>query len=167
MHYDAIIIDNGVLGWPNYNRLDNKLLYEKANGVDYNLRVQGLQPNKIQALGNSSQIVSFHYWGVNYANGIRNLQVGTNDVTSQNFEVKISPNPTVDFAQLTLRANDASEAIISVHNLLGETLMTRSVNILEGENQLDIDLQNLPSGNYVVRVAAENGAGAALKLVKI
>ncbi|MBP6810069.1 MAG: M4 family metallopeptidase [Saprospiraceae bacterium] len=165
--YDAIIIDNGVLGWPNYNRLDNKLLYEKANGVDYNLRVQGLQPNKIQALGNSSQIVSFHYWGVNYANGIRNLQVGTNDVTSQNFEVKISPNPTVDFAQLTLRANDASEAIISVHNLLGETLMTRSVNILEGENQLDIDLQNLPSGNYVVRVAAENGAGAALKLVKI
>jgi len=165
--YDAIITNNGVLGWPNFNRLDNKLLYEKANGVDYNLRLQGLQPNKIQPLGNSSQIVSFHYWGVNYANGIRNLQVGTNDVANQNFEVKISPNPTADFAQLTLRAHDASGAIISVHNLLGEILMTRSVNIVEGENLLDIDLQNLPSGNYVVRVAAENGAGAALKLVKI
>ena len=165
--YDAIITDNGVLGWPNYNRLDNKLLYEKANGVDYNLRLQGLQPNKIQALGNSSQIASFHYWGVYYANGIRNLQVGNQDVASQNFEVKISPNPTADFAQLTLRANDASGAVISVHSLLGETLMTRSVNILEGENLLDIDLQNLPSGNYVVRVATENGAGAVLKLVKI
>ncbi|MDO8368384.1 MAG: M4 family metallopeptidase [Saprospiraceae bacterium] len=165
--YDAIITNNGVLGWPNYTRLDNKILYEKANGLDYNLRLQGLNANKIQAQGNSTQVVPFHYWGVWFANGIRSLMVGTDEISGQDFDLKIAPNPTTDFAQLSLRANAASDAIISLHNLLGETLMTRAVNLSTGENQLDIDLQHLPSGNYVVRIATENGAGAALKLVKI
>ena len=44
--------------------------------------------------------------------------------------------------------------------------MTRSVSLAAGENLLDIDLQHLPSGNYVLRLAAENGAGAAVKVVK-
>jgi len=74
---------------------------------------------------------------------------------------------TADFAQLSLRANSASGAVISLHNLLGETLMTRSVNLSEGKNLLDIDLQQLPAGNYVVRIATENGGGAALKVVKL
>ncbi|MFM9950676.1 MAG: M4 family metallopeptidase [Saprospiraceae bacterium] len=164
--YDVIVSNNGELGWPNYTRLDNKLMYEKPNATGYDLRLQSLNPNKIQPQGNSSQIVSAHYWGVWFANGVRDLQVGTDELEGQNFDLKISPNPTADFAQLSLRANTASDAIISLHNLLGETLMTRSINLSEGENLLDIDLQHLPSGNYVVRIATENGGGAALKVVK-
>lgn len=165
--YDVIVTNNGELGWPNYNRLDNKLLYEKANATGYDLRLQSLNPNKIQPQGGSSQVVSAHYWGVWFANGLRDLQVGTNELEGQDFDLKISPNPTADFAQLSLRANAASDAVISLHNLLGETLLTRPVNLSEGENLLDIDLQHLPSGNYVVHIATENGGGAALKLVKL
>ena len=165
--YDVIVANNGELGWPIYNRLDNKLMYEKPNASGFDLRLQSLNPNKIQPQGGSSQIVSAHYWGVWFANGVRNLQVSTNELEGQDFDLKISPNPTADFAQLSLRANTASDAIVSLHNLLGETLMTRSINLSEGENLLDIDLQHLPSGNYVVRIATEQGGGAALKLVKL
>ena len=165
--YDVIVSNNGVLGWPSYTRLDNKLMFERANATGYDLRTQGLNTNKIQPLGSSSQVVSAHYWGVWFANGVRDLQVGTNDLEGQYSDLKISPNPTADFAQMSLRANAASDAVISLHNLLGETLMTRSVSLSEGENLLDIDLQQLPSGNYVVRIATENGGGAAMKLVKL
>ncbi|MBC7776016.1 MAG: peptidase M4 family protein [Phycisphaerae bacterium] len=164
--YNEIVTDNGNWGWPNYNRLDNKLMYEKEDASGYDLRLQGLNPTKIEPQGSSSQIVASHYGGVWYGNGIRSLNVGTDDIERQNFEVKISPNPTADFAQLTLNAHAASGAIISLHNLLGETLMTRSVNLLEGENLLDIDLLHLPSCNYVVSIAAENGGGAAVKLIR-
>ena len=164
--YDAIITDNGELGWPNYTRLDNKILYEKPTAAGYDLRLQGLNPNKIQPQGGNSLIVSAHYWGVWYANGSRNLMVGANEVSGLDFDVKISPNPTADFAQLTLNTSVVSNARISLHNMLGEMLMTRSVSLSAGENLLDIDLQHLPSGNYVVRIAAENGAGVAVKLVK-
>lgn len=164
--YDAIVTNNGELGWPNYNRLDNKLLYEKANASGYDLRLQGLNANKIQPQGTSSLALTAHYWGVWFANGTRNLQVGTEDVVNQDLSLKISPNPTADFAQLSLRVEGSMGAQISLHNLLGETLMTRSVSLTAGENLLDIDLQHLPSGNYVLRLAAENGAGAAVKVVK-
>jgi Zn-dependent metalloprotease len=164
--YDVIVSNNGDLGWPNYNRLDNKLMYEKPNATGVDLRLQGLNTTKIQPQGNSSQIVSAHYWGVMFANGIRNLQVGTEDLNGQAFDLKIAPNPTADFAQLSLRSTVSSDAVISLHNLLGETLMTRSVTLAAGENQLNVDLQHLPAGNYVVRIATENGGGAALKVVK-
>jgi bacillolysin len=163
----VIVSNNGELGWPSYTRLDNKLLFERANATGYDLRTQGLNANKIQPLGSSSQVVSAHYWGVWFANGIRDLQVGTDELEGQYSDLKISPNPTADFAQLSLRAKTGSGATISLHNLLGETLMTRSVSLSEGENLLDIDLQHLPSGNYVVRIATENGGGAALKVVKL
>lgn len=165
--YDLIVANNGDLGWPSYNRLDNQLLYEKPNQTGYDLRLQNLNPNKIQPQGNSSQIVSAHYWGVWYGNGTRSLLVGAEDLVNQNFELKISPNPTTDFAQLSLQAKVASGANILVSNLLGETLMSRAVTLTAGANVLDIDLQNFPAGNYVVRIATENGAGAAVKLVKI
>jgi Zn-dependent metalloprotease len=165
--YDVIVSNNGELGWPSYTRLDNKLLFERANATGYDLRTQGLNANKIQPLGSSSQVVSAHYWGVWFANGVRDLQVGTNELGSTYSDLKISPNPTADIAQLSLRAKTGSGATISLHNLLGETLMTRSVNLSEGENLLDIDLQHLPAGNYVVRIATENGGGAALKVVKL
>ncbi|MFN0037835.1 MAG: M4 family metallopeptidase [Saprospiraceae bacterium] len=164
--YDVIVANNGDLGWPSYSRLDNRIVFEKADATGYNLRLQPLAPSKIQPQGATITFVADHYWGVWFANGTRSFMVGTEDVAGQDFEVKISPNPTADVAVLALRAKAASEAHISLHNLLGETLMTRSVNLSEGENQLDVDLQHLPSGNYVVRIAAENGAGAALKLVK-
>lgn len=164
--YDAIVLNNNDLGWPNYNRLDSKLLYEKANATGYDLRLQGLNPNKIQPQGSSTQVVSSHYWGVWFANGTRNLQVGTNEAAGPAFDLKIAPNPTTDLAQLSLRTELASSAVISLHNLLGETLMTRTVQLAAGKNQLDIDLQQLPAGNYVVRIATENGGGAAVKLVK-
>lgn len=164
--YDVIVSNNEVLGWPNYNRLDNKLLYEKANGSVYNLRLQGLNANKIQPLGGSNQVVSSHYWGVWYANGNRSLMVGAENLSNQGFALKISPNPTADFAQINIQALSSTDANICLYNVMGETLMTRAVNLSAGENVLDLDLQHLPTGNYIVRLATENGAGAALKLVK-
>ncbi len=164
--YDAIVSNNGDLGWPSFNRLDNKIIYEKANSTGSDLRLQGLNANKIQPQGGSSQVVSAHYWGVMFANGTRSIQVGTDELSGQDFNLKISPNPTADVAKLTLQAKSASDAIINLHNLLGETVMTRSVNLTAGENQLDIDLQQLPAGNYVLRIVTENGAGAALKVIK-
>lgn len=164
--YDVILSNNGSLGWPNFTRLDNKLMFEKANANGYDLRLQGLNANKIQPLGTSTQVVPAHYWGVWFANGVRNLQVGTETLENEVIGLKLSPNPAIDFAQLSLQNAKASSAIISLHNVLGETLMSRSVTLSEGDNLLDIDLQHLPSGNFVLRIATENGGGAALKLVK-
>jgi Zn-dependent metalloprotease len=159
--YDVIVGNNGTLGWPNYNRLDDKLLYQKNS---YNLRLQGLAPNKIQAQGGSTQIIANHQWGVWYANGNRDLMVSAEEPSA--FEaIQLSPNPTTGAAKLALTARAAEEAVVSVHDLLGKTLQSRSVQLAVGQNFLDLNLQELPIGTYIVRVTTPQ-TGAALKLVK-
>lgn len=163
--YDRIIADNGVLGWPNYNRLDNKLLYEKQTST-YDLRLQNLNPNKIQAQGGSSLFVPAHYWGVWFGNGTRNLQVDAKEIDNQTFNASISPNPTANFAQMRLDSKTQTGALVTLHNMLGETLMSRNFALSVGENVLDLDLQSFPAGQYVLRVVTEQGAGAAMKVIR-
>lgn len=164
--YDVIVSNNGDLGWPNYNRLDTRLIFDKPTAQGYDIRSQGLNANKIQPQGGNTSLIPAHYWGVWFANGNRSLQVGTEDLQSQGFALSIAPNPTADVAQLRMNAPVATGASISLHSILGETLLTRNVSFTQGENVLDLDLQSYPAGHYIVRILSENGAGAALKLVK-
>lgn len=164
--YDIVVGNNGNLGWPNYNRLDSRLMYEKLSGNVYDLRLQPLNASKIQPQGASLAFVDDHYWGVWYGNGTRSLMVNASDPADAQMGILIAPNPANDLAQLTLQTAAAIGARISLHNLLGETLSTRSVQLAQGENRLDISLQQLPAGNYIVRISTDNGALSALKIVK-
>jgi len=49
--------------------------------------------------------------------------------------------------------------------LLGVTVHTRETQLVEGENQLDLDMAQLPAGTYVVRLLSGN-SGVAVKVVK-
>jgi len=163
--YDRIVADNGALGWPNYNRLDNKLLYENET-FTYDLRLQNLNANKIQAQGGNSLFVPAHYWGVWFGNGSRNLLLDSKEIDNQVFSASISPNPTADVAQIRLQSKTQTGAIVTLHSMLGETLMSRNFSLSVGENVLDLDLQFYPAGHYVLRVVTEQGAGTALKVVR-
>jgi Zn-dependent metalloprotease len=164
--YDVILTNNGDLSYPNYNRLDTRIIFDKPTAQGYDIRSQGLNATKIQPQGGNTSLIPAHYWGVWFANGIRSLQVGTEDLQSQGFAMVIAPNPTADVAQLRMNAPASTNASISIHSILGETLITRNVTLAQGENLLDLDLQSYPAGHYVVRIVAENGSGAALKVVK-
>jgi hypothetical protein len=164
--YDIIIPNNGNLGWPNYNRLDSRLLYEKAAGNAYDLRLQPLNANKIQPQGASLAFVDDHYWGVWYGNGTRSLMVDADQLATPQIGIQISPNPTSDVARLTLQSESAMGAQLRLHNLLGETILTRSVQLAPGENRMDISLETLPAGHYLLHLQADNGATAVLKVVK-
>lgn len=163
--YDVIYSDNGNLGWPNYNRLDNKLMYEQnAGGNSYNLRLQGLATSKIQPSGSNTTFISNHNWGQWYGNGNRSLQVGTQEAVS-NLDVSISPNPVQDVATLQLNLPAATDARVEVSNLFGQTALERQYRLVQGDNLINLDLNALPSGSYVVSVLTDTGK-AAIKIVK-
>lgn len=164
--YGIIVANNGNLGWPSYTKTDNRILYEKNTAGVYNLRLQPLNANKIQSQGNSTAFANQHYWGVWFANGTRNLQLSAHEGPLPLLQVSVAPNPATDVARLVLNAENSSEAQLSVHNLLGETVLSQNLHLQTGENRFDVAIKHLPAGPYVLRIAAENGAGAALKLIK-
>ncbi len=164
--YNTIVSNNGAQGWPNYNRLDSKLLFETnpSSGI-YNLRLQGLNANKIQPSGNTSAFISNHAWGVWYGNGTRNLMVDSKAPATAALRISVAPNPVMDFTQISLTAQEGGDAQVSVYNMFGQVLLTRNVTLQQGENVLDFDMSTLPTGSYIVRIAAGE-AGAAVKVLK-
>lgn len=83
--------------------------------------------------------------------------VGINeDITDIN--VSVYPNPTNDYVTVT----NVNGAKISVINILGAEVFSTTSN----EDNATIDMSNLPSGTYFVKVANENGT-ATKKVMKV
>lgn len=72
--------------------------------------------------------------------------------------LSVYPNPAKDYITVS---NTSSISKIMVINLLGQTVIEKSVN----SNTAQIDLSNIASGTYILQVSAE-GAKANVKVIK-
>jgi Zn-dependent metalloprotease len=162
----AIVSDNGDLGYPNYNRLDNAILFDSESFISgKNIELQGLASNKITSNGNASTtLVNDHIRGVWYGNGTRSLQVNTNDFGNA-MSLTAAPNPVTEQLLIDFTALNATKAQVSIVNLLGSTLGTKEYQLVEGKNQLTVGFQSFPAGTYLVRVQAGKSA-SVVKIVK-
>jgi len=163
--YNVLVSNNGDLGWPTYNRLDNAILFQGPTTLTTNLYLQGIKPNKIEPQGNETKLINDHVWGVWYGNGSRSLLVNTDEKEAAALQLTASPNPTTDALRVTFTTPNALPVQLSVVNLLGQTLQTRSVESASGVNSFDLQLQGLPVGTYLVRIQA-GSTGALVKVVK-
>ncbi len=165
--YDRIVADNQGLGWPNYNRTDNILYYERPNGSTTNIRQIALASSKIKAQGTvSTQLIAGRHWPVAFANGSRSLKVNTKMPARELISaLKVSPNPTTDRCLVRFQAKHADSAQILLLNAQGAAVQQFAFDILDGDNQFDLDLSTLPSGVYVLRLQSQSG-NAATAIVK-
>ncbi|MBK7937764.1 MAG: M4 family metallopeptidase [Lewinellaceae bacterium] len=164
--YSLIVSNNGDLGWPNYNRLDNALIYEGPdNGGITNIYTRGLAANKISPSGNESLLIANHNWAVWYADGDRSLVVGTNEPGRHFFNLSVAPNPVTDLARLNIESRAATPARVSIVDMYGKIHQTREVTLEAGENRIDLNMRDLPASAYVIRLFS-GSSGAALKVIK-
>ncbi|MFN0034244.1 MAG: HYR domain-containing protein [Saprospiraceae bacterium] len=82
-----------------------------------------------------------------------------------NSEFHLAPNPTSGLVWINLSVPSAAVAQLNVMNLLGQSLLQRALNLSEGENEFDLDLQLLPTGTYLVRMVVGKDQ-RVMKLVK-
>jgi hypothetical protein len=162
---DYIVSNNGELGWPNYNRLDNAVLYQRTAGATRNLYLRTVDASRIQGQGTPVNLVQNRDWGVWFANGNRSLMVDTDAPSAAAFQLTAAPNPTSDAVRLSFSIPQRGLVQIAVNDLLGRTVQQHNWTLPQGENQLDLSLQGLPSGTYLVRLLAA-GTGATMKVVK-
>lgn len=78
--------------------------------------------------------------------------------TFDNSSFTAYPNPVKNMLNLTYTQNISD---VSVFNLLGQQVITKSVNAIKGQ----IDMSNLASGTYLVKVLTENGT-KTIKVIK-
>jgi hypothetical protein len=73
-------------------------------------------------------------------------------------EIAAFPNPVAD--QLTLSANETITEV-TIYNILGQVVLQEA----QDRNNVTVDVSQLPTGNYIARVATDSGS-QNLKVVK-
>jgi bacillolysin len=141
----------GDIGVPNFNRLDNSIIYQRAalfGGL--NIVRQGIDNTKIRTSGSVANFVNSHEWGVWFSNGRRSLTTSTTTVAQGETGITLSPNPATDVVRLVFEAEKASNAQLRVLDMAGRVVLEQNATISEGDNQLNFNTAHLPSGTYFV-----------------
>jgi hypothetical protein len=67
--------------------------------------------------------------------------------------VNVYPNPFSNEVNLTLNAETAKDATVTLTDLTGKTVLTKQIKVEKGANQLKLETEsNLPSGTYMLTV---------------
>jgi hypothetical protein len=70
----------------------------------------------------------------------------------QELQVQVFPNPTKGALNVSVYAQQSSKINFQVSNTLGQVLMTENHALDAGFNQLNLQLQQLPAGIYLLRI---------------
>ena len=79
----------------------------------------------------------------------------------------IAPNPASNFATISLNSTKNGLMTFEVYNVVGEKMMNIDANVTTGTNKIDMNLQAIPNGNYIVKVLSNNTEIATEKFVVI
>jgi subtilisin-like proprotein convertase family protein len=78
--------------------------------------------------------------------------------------VNLLPNPTSSFVEIQLNSLANNKAIITIDNILGQSIYTQQVNTIEGMNNFKLDVREFTKGVYVVSVK-QDGKSIAKRLI--
>jgi uncharacterized repeat protein (TIGR03803 family) len=83
-----------------------------------------------------------------------------------NKKITIFPHPFVNSIQATVQVQKEEKAVMSVIDVFGRKIKSKTVQLSPGENQVSMDgLEKLPAGNYLLRAATGTSA-ETLKIIK-
>jgi hypothetical protein len=91
------------------------------------------------------------------------LGVGTQNVILPNTHITAQPNPANKEVTIRYQLLEASEAILYLHNIVGQTVISQK--LPTQQNQLNLSTAHLPNGTYTYYIQTPKGKTAVQKLV--
>jgi hypothetical protein len=67
-------------------------------------------------------------------------------------EINIYPNPVNDKIQVQAYFTKAADAVVTIINTDGKTLLQKTINVQTGNNSFPVDVSSLEKGNYFIRI---------------
>jgi len=90
-----------------------------------------------------------------YTVGVGDAVTGIDDLTKNNFNLNVFPNPSNGVLTFTMDQNVANSATVNVLNAIGEVVFSKELTIVENGNT--IELEDIPAGMYFLKITTENG----------
>lgn len=80
--------------------------------------------------------------------------------------MKMYPNPATDNVNVSFSSEESANAVLSVMNLMGQTVYTENVSIHEGYNLVNLSVNQFTSGVYMVNITTSKGISTQKLIVK-
>lgn len=81
---------------------------------------------------------------------------GISKINNEGMAVKVYPNPSSDFATVSITSNKVSTAKLTVVNTIGQVVFEKQITLTNGTIGAHVDVSNLAAGIYNVTVDSEN-----------
>ena len=161
------IFENAILGFPNYSKLDNKIVFSaNDNSGTEVVGVIGLQSDKISASGDASILIDVAKWPVWYATGERDLMDVDESQIQGNVVTNVFPNPASKQLQLIINTENIENFDVSIYNIYGQLMLNEKGSSQPGITQKTIDIADFSTGTYIVKIRID-GRSFNHKIVKV
>ena len=93
--------------------------------------------------------------------------VGIGMYNSESFELKtIYPNPVVDNSRIQFISGKSQQVTFTVMNVLGKTMVNRSITAQRGVNELTISSEDFSNGIYLYSITADGKTSTKRMIIR-
>jgi hypothetical protein len=85
---------------------------------------------------------------------------------SQIRELNIYPNPIIDRATIELTVDQNADLILTIYDITGRQVDQQSSSVHKGDNKIQINLDDLNTGTYVITAMVGNAKYSQKFIVK-
>ena len=159
----------GVTNFTKYTIVEGACYWMFTSPVTYDTEDSYTLPSTISEAGNSELDAMEHFYidGISFDKGDFIIENWNMDVTQiPSIEFDIYPNPTSDFANLTLNMESSGDVSVSVVNAIGQEVFYSNDTYKSGVHSVKIDLIGLEAGVYFYTVSSENFSNTKRLVVK-
>jgi PKD repeat protein len=101
-----------------------------------------------------------------YLNVVADIALAVNENNTTLAGLSIYPNPVSENTVMNYIASHAFTATVEVYNMQGQKVVAQRKAIRNGQNQIPLELNNLTSGNYVLRLMDDKGNSESIHLTR-
>lgn len=146
------ICNNDIIGFPNYSKLDNKIVFSSTYLGREVVSVIDLNADKITSSGTASALIDVAKWPVWYATGNRDLMDVEENAIDNNF-IMVYPNPVSDMLKFSINTETNEDFQLTVFNIMGQKLIEQQGMSGNNISEQQIDVSSLKAGTYVLRIS--------------
>ena len=154
---------------------DNGILFKWATASEHNTSHFNIEVQKgnswevigrLNATGESVTERNYEFFAINQTKGNYRLVMIDKDGSFKYSPIRIArcevlgsisiiPNPAYHNTTLTIERNSPARVVIKLINASGQLIQLQQKNLVQGTNQVTIDLTKLPAGLYVIQVSSD------------
>ena len=156
---------NNTLGYPNYSRTDDKVVFTSLQAGDTIIGIIDINADKISSSAQASIFVTVAKEPVWIVQGRRSL-ISVPEEQALNSSFTIYPNPANEKIVINYKSDMISDVELKIYNFSGQEVKSLQLGKSIGENKTEISVADLVPGMYFVRMFA-NGEVSAKSMMKL